>query len=34
MPDFFINGQPVYAEKGQTVLQAALAAGFFIPYFC
>ena len=34
MPDFFINGQPVHAEKGQTVLQAALAAGFFIPYFC
>jgi NADH-quinone oxidoreductase subunit G len=34
MPDFFINGQPVHAERGQTVLQAALAAGFFIPYFC
>jgi NADH-quinone oxidoreductase subunit G len=34
MPDFFINGQPVHAEKGQTVLQAALAAGFYIPYFC
>jgi NADH-quinone oxidoreductase subunit G len=34
MPDFFINGQPVRAEKGQTVMQAALAAGFFIPYFC
>ncbi len=34
MPDFFINGQPVHAEKGQTVMQAALAAGFFIPYFC
>jgi NADH-quinone oxidoreductase subunit G len=34
MPDFFINGQKVAAEKGQTVLQAALAAGFYIPYFC
>jgi NADH-quinone oxidoreductase subunit G len=34
MPDFFINGQPVHAERGQTVLQAALAAGFYIPYFC
>jgi NADH-quinone oxidoreductase subunit G len=34
MPDFFVNGQPVHAEKGQTVLQAALAAGFFVPYFC
>ncbi len=34
MPDFFINGQPVQAEKGQTVMQAALAAGFYIPYFC
>ena len=34
MPDLFINGQPVHAEKGQTVLQAALAAGFFVPTFC
>ncbi len=34
MPDFFINGQPVHAEPGQTVLQAALAAGHYIPYFC
>ena len=34
MPDFFVNGQPVRAEKGQTVMQAALAAGFYIPYFC
>ena len=24
MPEFFINGQPVHAEPGQTVLQAAL----------
>ena len=34
MPEIFINGQPVQAEKGQTVLQAALANGFYIPYFC
>jgi NADH-quinone oxidoreductase subunit G len=34
MPEFFINGQPVHAEPGQTVLQAALAAGHYIPYFC
>jgi len=34
MPDFFINGQPVSAAKGQTVMQAAKAAGFFIPTFC
>ena len=34
MPEIFINGHPVQAEKGQTVLQAALANGFYIPYFC
>ena len=34
MPEIFINGHPVQAESGQTVLQAALANGFFIPYFC
>jgi NADH-quinone oxidoreductase subunit G len=34
MPEFFVNGQPVRFEKGQTVMQAALAAGFYIPYFC
>ncbi len=34
MPEIFINGQSVQAEKGHTVLQAALANGFFIPYFC
>lgn len=34
MPEIFINGQSVQAEKGQTVLQAALANGFYIPYFC
>jgi len=34
MPEIFINGQPVQAEANQTVMQAALANGFFIPYFC
>ncbi len=34
MPEIFINGQPVQAEPADTVLQAALANGFFIPYFC
>jgi NADH-quinone oxidoreductase subunit G len=34
MPEFYVNGQPVAFEKGQTVMQAALAAGFYIPYFC
>jgi NADH-quinone oxidoreductase subunit G len=34
MPEIFINGHPVQAEKHQTVMQAALAAGHFIPYFC
>jgi NADH-quinone oxidoreductase subunit G len=34
MPEIFINGTPVQAEPGQTVLQAALANGHFIPYFC
>jgi NADH-quinone oxidoreductase subunit G len=34
MPEIFINGRSVQAEKDQTVLQAALANGFFIPYFC
>lgn len=34
MPEFYVNGQPVRFEKGQTVMQAALAAGFYIPYFC
>ena len=28
MPEFFINGQPVHAERDQTVMQAALAAGY------
>jgi NADH-quinone oxidoreductase subunit G len=34
MIDFYINGQPVQAEDNQTVMQAAKANGFFIPYFC
>ncbi|MGA8053605.1 MAG: 2Fe-2S iron-sulfur cluster-binding protein, partial [Burkholderiales bacterium] len=34
MPEIFINGRPVPAEKDQTVMQAARAAGVFIPYFC
>jgi NADH-quinone oxidoreductase subunit G len=34
MPEIFINGQPVQAERDQTVMQAALANGFYIPYFC
>ncbi len=34
MPEIFINGQPVQAQANQTVMQAALANGFFIPYFC
>ena len=34
MPQIFINGQPVQAERNQSVLQVALANGFYIPYFC
>jgi NADH-quinone oxidoreductase subunit G len=34
MPELFINGERVEARDGQTVMQAALANGFFIPYFC
>jgi NADH-quinone oxidoreductase subunit G len=34
MPRIFINGHPVDAERDQTVMQAALANGFSIPYFC
>jgi NADH-quinone oxidoreductase subunit G len=34
MPEFFINGNPVQAEDNQTVMQAARANGYFIPYFC
>ncbi len=34
MPQIFINGQPVQAERDQSLLQAALAHGFYIPNFC
>ena len=34
MIEFFINGEPVQAETGQTVMQAAVAAGVNIPSFC
>lgn len=30
----YINGAPVQALPGQTVLEAALAAGFYIPHLC
>ena len=33
MPEIFINGQSVQADSGQTVLEVALANGFFIPTF-
>lgn len=34
MIEFFIDGVPCTAENGQTVIQAALAAGVRIPSFC
>jgi NADH-quinone oxidoreductase subunit G len=34
MPEIFINGHSIQAERGHSVLQAALAHGFYIPYFC
>ena len=34
MPEIFINGQAVQANPDETVLQAALRNGFYIPYFC
>lgn len=34
MPEIFINGKAVQAADGSTVMQAARAAGVFIPYFC
>ena len=34
MPQIFINGQPIQAERDQTVMEAALANGIVIPYFC
>jgi NADH-quinone oxidoreductase subunit G len=34
MPEIFINGQSIQAERDQSVMQAAVAHGFYIPYFC
>jgi NADH-quinone oxidoreductase subunit G len=34
MPEIFINGKSVQAELHQSVMQAARAHGFYIPYFC
>ncbi len=34
MPRLTIDGREIEAEKGQTVMEAATAAGIFIPYFC
>lgn len=34
MINFTINGQPVTAAKGETILQAARKAGFYIPTMC
>ena len=30
----YIDGKPIEAEKGQTVLEAALAADYYIPHLC
>lgn len=34
MPGIFINGQPVDTGDHRTVLQVALANGFYVPHFC
>ncbi len=34
MPEFFINGHSVQAAEQHTVMQAARAAGYFLPAFC
>ncbi|MFO1304668.1 MAG: 2Fe-2S iron-sulfur cluster-binding protein [Burkholderiales bacterium] len=34
MPTIFVDGREIQADKGQTVLEAALAAGCDLPYFC
>jgi len=34
MPTIYVDGREIQADKGQTVLQAALAAGCDLPYFC
>lgn len=33
-PTFMLDGQPVEFESGQTIFQAAMAAGHFIPHLC
>jgi NADH-quinone oxidoreductase subunit G len=34
MPEIFIDGHAVQAERGQTVMEVAVANGFVIPHFC
>ncbi len=34
MPGIFINGEPVDTGEHQTVLQVALANGYYVPHFC
>ena len=34
MPTITINGKPLAFEKGQTILQVALANGIEIPHYC
>lgn len=34
MPGIFINGEPVDTGEHRTVLQVALANGFYVPHFC
>jgi NADH-quinone oxidoreductase subunit G len=34
MPTIFVDGREIQADTGQTVIQAALAAGVDLPYFC
>ena len=34
MPTIYVDGREIQADKGDTVLQAALAAGCDLPYFC
>ena len=34
MPEIFINGKAIRAERNQTVIEAAVANGIELPYFC
>ena len=34
MPEIFIDGKPIRAERDQTVIEAARANGIEIPAFC